>query len=189
MKTKLKLIAVLLLISIITYGQDDSTSVSKQIGITGLPIYYISGGLNGNGFNGWALYGNYGWIFNQKNAIGLRPFWGSVNIGFFDDERLHSLGSNIYYRRYLSQDRWSFFVDANIGFGYIWYTSDVINNISENNGVMFNYAFGPGLNYEIKNNWNIEFLIQYLQMRNISNPEGTTIGNTIIPSIGIQKLF
>ena len=102
---------------------------------------------------------------------------------------MHSLGSNIYYRRYLNQDRLKFFGEINGGLGYLWYTSNIFESVKEFNGLMFNYAFGLGADYEIKNGWNIELSLQYLQMKNISHPDDTNVGKTIIPSIGIQKFF
>ncbi len=174
-------------------AQEQITPVSKQMGITGLPIIYLNNGAgNSGGFNGIALYGNLGWFIQNNNVLGVRPFFGLVDSGFDKVQRLHSLGSNIYYRRYLNRNRWSFFVDANLGFGYLWYTSkfnDLNESLNELNGIMFNYAFGPGVDYEINNGWNIELIFQYLEMKNISHPDDTNVGKTIIPSIGIQKFF
>lgn len=179
--------------SISAVAQNKTPSDSKQIGMTGLPIIYLNDGVGNNkGFNGVALYGNFGGFIGDHNVVGLRPFYGLVDSGFGRVQRLHSLGSNVYYRRYLNRNRFSFFVDANAGFGYIWYTSKFSNlneSLNELNGIMFNYALGPGIDYEIVNGWNIELTIQYLQMKNIDHPEDTNVGKTLIPSIGFQKFF
>lgn len=183
--------SLLFLFSVSVNAQDQSASYSKQIGIAGLPIFYLNNA-NGNSFNGVALYGNIGWFIKDYNVIGARPFFGTVNLGFQDEQILNSLGSNFYYRRYFNKKRWSFFVDANIGFGYIWYSSEVPSIdvvLKDLNGAMFNYAIGPGVDYEVKNGWNIELTVQYLEMKNITHPEDTNVGKTIIPAIGLQKFF
>ncbi len=193
MKTFSIFFFILFFFSTSTIAQNKTPSVSKQIGITGLPIIYLNDGVsNINGINGVALYGNIGWFFHKYNVVGLRPFFGILDPGFDKVERLHSLGSNVYYRRYLNRNRFSFFLDANVGFGYIWYTSkfpDFNESLRELNGIMFNYAFGLGGDYEISNGWNLELTFQYLQMKNIDHPEDTRVGKTLIPSIGIQKFF
>ncbi len=193
MKTLSSILSFLFLFSISINAQDQSTPASKQIGLTGLPIFYLNNGAgNGGGFNGIALYGSFGWIIKEQNIVGLRPFFGVVDTDFSKTQRMHSLGSNVYYRRYLNEDRLRVFGEFNIGLGYLWYTSNIPNltkSISEFDGIMFNYAFGLGADYEIKNGWNIELSFQYLQMKNISHPEDTNVGKTIIPSIGIQRFF
>ena len=187
------LILMLFFFSISAIAQNEAPPASKQIGITGLPIIYLNNGAGNNkGFNGIALYGSVGWFIKDYNVVGLRPFLGVVDSGFDRVQRLHSLGTNVYYRRYLNRNRFSFFVDANVGFGYIWYSSKFPNfneSLNDLNGIMFNYAIGPGVDYEIKNRWNLELSLQYLQMKNIDHPEDTNVGKTIIPSIGIQKFF
>lgn len=193
MKSAFIFLFILFFFSISIHAQDQTSAATKQIGITGLPIFYLNdGGGNSGQFNGIALYGNLGRVFKKYNVVGLRPFFGVVDDGFDRVERLHSLGTNIYYRRYLNKNRWSFFLEANAGFGYLWYTSkfpDFNESLKENNGIMFNYGFGPGVDFEVKNGWNIELTVQYLQMKNISHPENTLVGKTIIPAIGFQKFF
>jgi len=103
-----------------------------------------------------------------------------------------STGLNAYYRVYIQRKRLSIFLDANLGLGYIWYSSKNSGPrgpLSSFNGTMFNYAFGPGIDFEISNGLNVEFLVQHLRMANISHPEDTNDGSTIIPSVGIQKFF
>jgi hypothetical protein len=184
---------ILFFFSISIHAQDQTKAATKQIGLTGVPIFYLNnGGGNSGGFNGIALYGNLGRVFKKYNVVGLRPFFGVSDEGFDKEQRLHSIGSNIYYRRYLNKNRWSFFLEANAGFGYLWYTSkfpDFNESLRENNGVMFNFAFGPGVDFEIKNGWNLELTVQYLELKNISHPENTLVGETIIPTIGFQKFF
>lgn len=193
MKSSFIFFLILCFFSTAAIAQNKTPSASNQIGITGLPIIYLNDVPDtNNGFNGVALYGNLGRVFHDYNVVGLRPFFGVVDFGFDRIQRLHSLGSNVYYRRYLNRNRFSFFVDANIGFGYIWYTSrfpNINESLRELNGIMFNYAIGPGVDYEISNGWNIELTFQYLQMKNISHPDDTIVGKTFIPSIGIQKFF
>lgn len=193
MRTSFFLFSILFFFAISINAQEATTTVSKQIGITGLPLLYLNGGTgNAPGLNGLALYGNAGWFIKKHNVIGLRPFFGIVDSGDEYNQRIHSAGSNVYYRRYLNQKRWSFFVDANAGFGYTWYSSrfpDYDDFLKGLNGIMFNCALGPGIDFEINDGLNIEFIIQYLYMRNISHPDNTTPGKTVIPSIGIQQFF
>ncbi|MEM1323384.1 MAG: hypothetical protein AAGG75_24170 [Bacteroidota bacterium] len=192
MKTYLTFLCAFFLFSVSINAQD-SAPASKQVGVTTLPIIYLNNGIGTDGgFGGIAVYGNYGWIFKNYNVVGLRPFWGYVDSGSSRNQHLQSLGSNVYYRRYFNRNRLSFFVDANIGLGYIWYSSDSPSfeeTLQELNGLMFNYAFGPGVDFEIKNGWNVELIIQYLQMQNIDHPEDTNVGKSLIPSIGVQKFF
>ena len=81
-------------------------------------------------------------------------------------------------------------MDANIGFGRLWYSYDegwfASNDV---NGSMFNFAVGPGLDFRLKNGFYLELLVQYLYMRNISFPEQTSAGNSVIPSIGVIRHF
>jgi len=189
MKTFSTILSFLFFFSFSINAQEQATPVSKQIGITGLPIFYLNSGAGDEGgLNGVALYGSFGWFIKQQNIVGIRPFFGVVDAGFDRSQRMHSLGSNIYYRRYLNEDRLKVFGEFNLGLGYLWYTSEFAD-LKEANGIMFNYAFGLGADYEIKNGWNIELSFQYLLMKNISHPEDTNVGKTIIPSIGIQRFF
>jgi len=168
------------------------TSKNKQIGLTGLPIIYFYNGTPS--IEGGALYGNYGWFLKDKTVLGIRPFAGIVDFGRQGAQKITSVGTNIYYRTYFNRSKTSFFIDVNTGLGYINYSTNIENvsyqeNLKELNGMMFNFAFGPGVDIEIKNGLKFEFLVQYLEMHNISSPNETSTGNTVIPSIGIQKFI
>lgn len=162
---------------------------NKQLGLTGLPVIYLNSGLNARGF---ALYANGGWFISDKISLGARPFFGRVNFGGSPSQEINALGFNFYFRFYFGEGKVMPFFDVNAGVGRLWYTSDnpfFQEQIGEVNGAMFNFAFGPGIDIPIGNNYAIEIVVQYLRMRNISFPEETTIGNTLIPSIGVQRFF
>jgi len=190
MKTNILFLFILFFFSTSVLAQDTTSTATRQIGLTGVPISYVSSG----GFKGIHLYGNIGRIIKDYSVVGLKPFFELRRLGgvFDNGERLHSLGANVYYRRYLSRNRWSFFLEANAGFGYLWNTSkssvpDPL--LRENNGIIFNYGFGPGVDFEIKNGWNIELNVQYQRGRNFSNPETKIGGRGIVPTIGLQRFF
>lgn len=171
-----------------SFAQNDFPQ--NQSGITGLPIIYPNND-DGNtvGLNGYAIYLSIGKFKSEKTAIGLRPFVGQVDVSF---DRIFSIGLNGYYRRYFGNKNTRAFFDANAGFGGLFYSNiseSVVRDPSDNNGVMFNFAFGPGVDISLQNGYFIEASIQYLRMRNISKPDGTTVGNTVIPSIGLFKYF
>ena len=54
---------------------------------------------------------------------------------------------------------------------------------------MFNYAVGPGVDILLSGSVHLEIIVQYLRMQNIDFPERTTVGNTVIPTIGFQKVI
>ena len=170
----------LFVLSFSVQAQDNNLDYKQQVGLTGLPIYYFSGGIQGV-----SIYGSIGWFTGDHAAIGFRPFYGKVS-------NMQSIGTNLYYRYHFNKNRTKVFFDANIGMGYLWYSGGFIDfdNLRQDpNGIMFNYALGPGVDVEIKNGLHFEFLIQYLRMRNITHPDNTSIGRTLIPSLGIQKFF
>ena len=47
--------------------------------------------------------------------VGFRPFFGIADSGFEKIERMHSLGGNVYYRRYFNNNRFKVFGDINFG--------------------------------------------------------------------------
>lgn len=174
-----------ILISSFCFGQEDRPSL--QIGITGLPIFYLNGNSNvgSPGVDGFATYFTIGQFVSKNIALGGRPFVGSVN-GFT------SLGGNAYGRYYFGSKKSRIFLDANIGFGKIWYAPNgefQFFNRDALSGNLFNFAAGPGMDFHLKNGFYVEATVQYLQMENLSNNFGGFIGKTIIPSVGVVKYF
>ena len=169
-----------------TFGQ--SSSGGFHLGISGLPIIYF----NSNSVGGGALAVNAGVFLNSKMVLGIKPFFGTVSDGNEVNERIVSLGGNPYFRYYIGNGKVRGFGDVNAGFGKLWYTSkneSYAELLSAFNGAMFSFAVGPGLDIMLKGGFHLEILVQYLQMQNITHPRSTTIGNTLIPTIGVQKFF
>jgi len=188
MKIILPFLFTLFLMNCASFAQEqesESTANRMQIGLTGLPIIYVNNGqVNPNGL---ALYSNVGWFIKEKHVLGLRPFLGMVRTNF---ENAIALGGNVYYRYYFNNSDWRIFADANLGFGHIWHqqTAEVFFT-QVFDGTLFNFAYGFGVDWEIKNGWSLEILVQYLEMKNLTHPKTTFIGRAIIPSIGLQRFF
>jgi len=71
---------------------------------------------------------------------------------------------------------------------YLWNREKGNFKLNPSDGMLFSFAAGPGLDFEIKNGINIEFLLQYLDLKNVTNPDTYDV-KSIIPSIGIQRFF
>ena len=174
-----------MLMTAFCFSQEDRPSL--QIGLTGLPIFYLNGNfiVDSPGIDGFATYFTIGQFVSKNIVLGGRPFVGSVN-GFT------SIGGNAYSRYYFGSKKSRAFLDANVGFGKIWFAPNgelQFFNRDALNGNLFNFAVGPGMDFHLKNDFYIEVMVQYLQMENLSNNFGGFIGETIIPSIGVVKYF
>jgi len=158
MKTNILFLFILFFFSTSVLAQDTTSTATRQIGLTGVPISYVSSG----GFKGIHLYGNIGRIIKDYSVVGLKPFFELRRLGgvFDNGERLNTSKSSV---------------------------PDPL--LRENNGIIFNYGFGPGVDFEIKNGWNIELNVQYQRGRNFSNPETKIGGRGIVPTIGLQRFF
>lgn len=141
-----------------------------QVGIGGLPIIYPDDLAE----TGYSLRANFGYFPIKKLAVGVMPFVGNV-------EDMKSIGVNIYLRYYITNKRFSLFAEAGTGFGNLQYEDS-----PSYNGTMYSFNIGPGVHYIFKNKLAIEFLLQYANLRNISYPENTINGNTVIPTLGVQ---
>jgi hypothetical protein len=167
----MKKIALIFITILIYYNSQSQTEKGGfQVGIGGLPIIYP----DNSGETGYSLRANFGYFPINKLTVGVMPFVGKV-------EDMKSIGANIYLRYYLTNKRFSLFVEASGGFGDLKYEDS-----PQYNGTMNSIIFGPGIHYIFKNNLSIEFIFQYARLRNISYPENTFIGNTLIPTLGIQ---
>ena len=146
---------------------------SLQIGVGGLPIYYPI-----NNFpTGYSLRANIGYFLFNDISLGIIPFSGKVG-------DISSSGVNSYFRYYVMHTDISFFIEAGAGVGRLNY-----ENTPQFNGTMMSINFGPGFHYQFKKSWTFELLFQYARLRNISFPDNTSIGHTIIPTLGIQYFF
>jgi hypothetical protein len=155
-------------------SQAQSEKGTFQLGIGGLPIIYP----DNSGETGYAIRANLGYFPINKLSIGLMPFAGKV-------EDMKSIGASIYLRYYIINKRFSLFVEGSGGYGNLKYEDS-----PRYDGTMNSLNIGPGIHYAFKskhkNKLNIEFLLQYGRLQNISYPENTATGNTLIPTIGIQ---
>ena len=98
---------------------------------------------------------------------------------------MKSIGAGIYLRDYIINKRVSLFLEGGSGFGNLNY-----KDAPQYDGTMNSFNIGPGIHYTFKskskNKFTIEFLFQYARLQNISHPESTLTGSTIIPTLGIQ---
>ena len=98
-----------------------SRQASWEIGLTGIPIIYP--GIDNIG--GFALTLNAGHFLTDNLAFGLRPFYGKVVSGTAPaNEKISSFGANIYARWHFGTKKVIPFLDFNIGWGRLWYSSD-----------------------------------------------------------------
>lgn len=144
------------------------------MGIGGLPIIYPGN----SSLTGYSLRANIGYAPSEEFTIGILPFAGKV-------QDTKSVGASLYSRFYLQENRFSFFIEAGLGFGKLTY-----DNTPQFNGTLFTYNVGPGMHYLLnptsKNRLAFEFLIQYARLQNITYSDNTVLGNTLIPTLGIQ---
>ncbi len=166
------LISIMLLGYFFSEAQSEKGTI--QLGVGGLPIIYPDNAAE----NGFSLRTNIGYFPSNKLSVGIMPFVGKV-------EDMNSIGASIYLRYYVINKRISLFVEGGGGFGNLKY-----EDTPEYDGMMNSINIGPGFHYQFKRNSKnklaVEFLLQYARLRNITYPESTFIGNTLIPTIGIQ---
>lgn len=162
------LLVILMLASFGCWSQTQKGS--SQFGLGGLPIVYFDNSLP----TGYSLRANVGFFVMDQWSVGIMPFTGKV-----DDIR--SFGASLYSRYYLLDKKLSLFIEGSVGFGRLTY-----ENQPALNGFMSSLTLGPGLSYRLKENIQIELLPQYARLRNETNPADSRVGNTFIPTLGIQ---
>jgi len=165
-----KSILIIITFSLYLNCHAQTDKASFQIGLGGLPIIYF----NGSSPAGYSLRANFGYFPINKLAVGLVPYIGKVDY-------MKSVGVNLYTRYYFLNKKIALFIEANAGFGNLKYETN-----TQYNGIMSAMSIGPGIHYIFKNKIAIELILQYARLRNISYPEDTMIGNTFIPTVGIQ---
>lgn len=165
-----EIVLVFITILLCFNSQAQSEKEIFQVGIGGMPIIYPDNSEE----PGYSLRANFGYFPTNKLTVGVMPFVGKV-------DQMKSIGASIYFRYYVMDKKISVFVEAAGGFGNLKY-----EHSSQYNGTMNSINLGPGIHYKFKNNLAIEFLLQYARLRNINYPESTLIGNTLIPTLGIQ---
>ena len=162
----------LIFLSFLLYfnSQAQSEKGIIQIGIGGLPIIYPNNSLE----TGYSLRANIGYFPINKLSVGVMPFAGKV-------VDMKSIGAGLYLRYYITNKKFSVFIEGGTGFGNLKY-----EDAPQYDGTMNSFNIGPGFHYIFKNKLAIEFLLQYAYLRNITHPESTSIGNTFIPTLGVQ---
>lgn len=150
----MKKIALIFIIILLYFNsQAQSEKGVFQIGIGGLPIIYPNNSLE----TGYSIRANFGYFPVNKLAVGVMPFAGKVGY-------MKSIGASIYLRYYVTNKRFSFFIEGGAGLGNLKY-----DNSPEYDGTMSSYNIGPGIHYIFKNKLAIEFLLQYAKLRNITH--------------------
>jgi hypothetical protein len=162
------ILAFFVLMCFTVKGQTKKGSI--QIGIGGLPIIYFDNSLP----TGFSLRSNVGYFPTDKLVVGVMPFLGKV-------DEISSIGAGLYSRYYCFNKKISIFIEGSLGFGRVEYEDS-----SRLNGAMSSLSFGPGISYDLGKKLKVELLLQYARLRNESYPERTNLGNTFIPTIGIQ---
>lgn len=180
---KTQLLKTLLLISILSVFTQNSRAQDKlQIGLNGIGIIYP--GVDANGF---AFYGQVGKLVYPNLLCGFKPFFGQVQFKGAFPERNRSIGINAFVKLFfLKRSKSSLYFVHSFGVGGLSYRnafSRVGTPYLDN--TMVNFTLGLGSNINLTERMHLEFNIEYLNMRNIRNSDNTTIGNTIIPTLGL----
>lgn len=159
---------IFLISSLCIFSQQSKGTI--QFGIGGLPILYPDHTLP----TGYSLKANAGYFVMDGLAVGVSPFSGKV-------DEISSLGASLYLRYYVNNSRASFFVEGGVGYGKLKYKLN-----PQVNGTLNVLNIGPGVHFTIKGKLALEVLVQYANLKNISFPEWTIDGHTIIPTLGFQ---
>ncbi|MEM6805831.1 MAG: hypothetical protein AAF696_30820 [Bacteroidota bacterium] len=161
------------------YAQD-----KLQIGLNGIGIIYP--GIEANGF---AIYGQVGKLVFPNLLCGIKPFFGQVrfNVNGPFSERNRSIGINAFVKLFfLRRSKSSLYFTHSFGVGGLSYRSAFSREGTPYlDNTMVNFTLGLGSNVNLTERMHLEFNIEYLNMRNVRNPGNTTIGNTIIPTLGL----
>lgn len=165
------ILITLFLFAFKTWGQIEKGTF--QAGIGGLPIVYF----DNTAPTGYSLKANVGFFPTNKLAIGFMPFIGKV-----DD--MKSRGVSFYSRYYFQDKKLVIFLEGSAGLGRLSY-----EDTPEFDGTMSTVSIGPGFGYRLNNRLMFEFIPQFARLRNESHPESTYVGNTFIPTIGLQFFF
>ena len=174
----------LIFISFTAFSQESVSKPKFQVGLSGLPIIHLDFPQRG-----FALYGNMGYYLNKRIVAGARPFFGYLKSKRTGNIWIRSLGLNVYSRFYFSTGRLAFFGEVHSGIGNIW--EKTAADVQPLARLLWNYAFGPGLDIQLTKEryWNLELLVQYLKMNDLSDPSEFSVGRAVIPTIGLQILL
>lgn len=77
------------------------------------------------------------------------------------------------------------FAESSLGYGRVNYSDS-----PEYNGTMRSFSAGVGCQYQLKDRFSLELILPYANLHNVDFKEETMVGNTFIPTLGVQyRLF
>ena len=185
---------ILLLLAFTTFGILNGFSQSKKndlkLTISGLPLFGSSE--NFKGLNGFVIKPAIGYYISDKTSIELNFSYASMN-----DLKIGNINS--YYNSYsfiptlrnnfVNTTKLRVFTELGLGLGTIKYNADNndFTNIQHDqlSGGISIISIGIGGNYYFNEKFGIEFVIPYINTRNITSEQANNIYSGIGPTIGL----
>ena len=185
---------ILLLLACTTFGILNGFSQSKKndlkLTISGLPLFGSSE--NFKGLNGFVIKPAIGYYISDKTSIELNFSYASMN-----DLKIGNINS--YYNSYsfiptlrnnfVNTTKLRVFTELGLGLGTIKYNADNndFTNIQHDqlSGGISIISIGIGGNYYFNEKFGIEFIIPYINTRNITSEQANNIYSGIGPTIGL----
>ena len=185
---------ILLLLAFTTFGILNGFSQSKKndlkLTISGLPLFGSSE--NFKGLNGFVIKPAIGYYISDKTSIELNFSYASMN-----DLKIGNINS--YYNSYsfiptlrnnfVNTTKLRVFTELGLGLGTIKYNADNndFTNIQHDqlSGGISIISIGIGGNYYFNEKFGIEFIIPYINTRNITSEQANNIYSGIGPTIGL----
>ena len=185
---------ILLLLAFAKFGILNGFSQSKKndlkLTISGLPLFGSSE--NFKGLNGFVIKPAIGYYISDKTSIELNFSYASMN-----DLKIGNINS--YYNSYsfiptlrnnfVNTTKLRVFTELGLGLGTIKYNADNndFTNIQHDqlSGGISIISIGIGGNYYFNEKFGIEFIIPYINTRNITSEQANNIYSGIGPTIGL----
>ena len=183
---------IVILLLVLTYSQyaQESQKGKIKLSLSGIPVIDWN-----NGYYGFALKPGIEYFVTDNLSI-HNDFFYHIQTGLYVDEvksKSNTIGFIPSIRYYLSfkNKNWVIFGQAGIGFGSVLYkhieedkTSNDIDWL--NSGVVI-YSAGVGVGYRFSSLFEMEILIPYIVVDNITNNSNADIlFNGVGPTIGVK---
>ncbi len=188
-QVKIFLILFLIVLSVTQYAQESQKGKIK-LSLSGIPVIDWN-----NGYYGFALKPGIEYFFTDNLSI-HNDFFYHVQTGFYVDEvksKSNTIGFISSIRYYLSfkNKKWLVFGQAGIGFGSVLYKhmddDETTSDIDWLNSGVVIYSAGVGVGYRFSSLFEMEVLVPYIVVDNITNNYNADIlFNGVGPTIGVK---